>query len=433
MLKNTKLFREPLGTAIGDYSTFVNQSYHPMGAYPAGSVTLTPGNPNATYVAEDPTLSNAVKFGFSKSINSNYLTFSVINKDVAVSSFAQLLNITSPKDIGTNSYTFSVRSGEDLVLLVGLGQKIPNKVPPTYNFNKLIASSSAIPDISGVVSLGCISNTLNPQEYKVWRMVVPAKQVILLQGASLSLGFASDTNTYDPVVNMSLIDFGVDGSIISGNTLVSSSDYPNNTYPSSGLVNINVNTTPAPYPFCWQQVQPMGGVKTITTITGGVTNSSLSFGSTPVGSTLKSELVFRNSSTSTYVITKVEFSCLTQSLANVSNTTPDFNRNKVAADFSLSCNSQSLPTLTGATTVTSLNISGTLAPLDMLTVSLNCAPSVKVTPTMISPYNASTSPTTAAGVNANRKAQIKVYGYVQGGNTTPIPLGDALSIKASVI
>ena len=423
MLKGTKAFQNVLGTIVTGQNS--------------KGIVILPGNANAVHTAENSLLSTAVKFGFSKHTtkNSNYLTFSMAKGENVANTISQLKATAIPRNIGSlKDYAVTTVYGDDLVLSIAVTSPVINSMTYTYDITNITANIGN-KVLKGIVSTGSLAPLLSPQDFKVWRLVIPAIDLSTLI-TPISLGFTNALNTNEPFNNISLADLSTTDAISAPVTslIVDTSDFPSNIYSSMDLINLNVNITAAPYLFCWKSLLPTGDTKTITTVVSGVTSSNVAIGGVNVGSTVTYNIKFSNVSSSTYVITSVEVTNQTQSITSLTNTAATFAKDKVAGDFTVSLDSIVVPACTGNALSKTATVTTTLAPLDMINVVVKYLPLLKVTatPSMIVPYVSTTAPTLATVINNNRKVQVRVYGYLQGGSTTPIPLGDAIIIKASV-
>ena len=397
------------------------------------SIKLLPGTSNTTYAisateASDGTIKpDDITLGFKISPKtSNTLIFGVSSDPlVLINSVSSIysLNIV-PSD---TTYNIEYTSGDSLSVLVGIGCLANNILPNSYNIAKLKASSTGVAPMPIQFS-GSTLSTLGAGDYKAWRLSFSPKDRDI---APVTLSFTNATGLSEEFNNIRLKSTG-------DYHLYDATIANNFKYTSANIVTLNFTSKPNPYPYCWQKKLP--DLTYITVIPELATSTStVVAGPLAVGASLTSNMVFRNTTDNAIVVTEISVANITQSIASLSNVTPNFAKNKVAGDFTVSYvkpdNSVvTFPTLTGSALTSVMNVGAiTLNSLDELVFTITYSPKLKIVPTL-----AMLSPTPnnlgvlASIINLNRKLSVQVKGYLSATPGSVIPLGNAMVIKGAL-
>ena len=429
MLKNTRPFlSQNTGKNIGiTYDPVPSQVYDQL----LWSLELSPGDNSGTYITDgvtdtdgnfihDATLNpdGSIKEfePFSmKASTANCLIFGLSSDNAFISVASAIYSLKSIPI--SNVYTIDYYFGEQLNIIVGIACIDDPVLPTDYDISKLVATGDyPIYQVSGATN-----SMIGANSYKSWRLVCNPKSL----KTNMTLGFSKNDGTFKIFKAIKIKSIYDD--ILSPDT---------STYSSQSLISINFNQLPARYSYCWQkQLADL----TYSNITIG-NKSELVFGPTTLGGKIESNLVLRNTTNSEIIITEIVATVLTQSIASVKNTTPNFDKTKVAGDFTIKYtkpdnSNVTLPAFTGSVLMTIVATGAiTLNTLDELAFNISFNPTIKVIPTMITPFiNTPTGLATANAlaklVNSNRKLSVQVRGTV-GGILSNI--GDPLIIKAAI-
>lgn len=402
---------------------------------PLMRLELSPGVPNKAYTPESVLSQNKVHLGeitinFSRK-KSNYLLLGYTSKDVVITSLEDFCKLNKPSVDGEIQLNCS--KGDYLVLLIGVGCKYNNLSPATYDISKFGGVLNATDPVYGVLNYGTLSSTLSEGTYKVWRLVLTPQQVNTLSTLpeGLKLGFFNASLEPTTFKNVSIYSVSIDGESDSANLIIDSGGFPPTSYLSNEIVILKSSITIPTYNFAWQLVLPSIDARTLTTSDG---NSSLSIGKVDIGKTTKSKLQFRNVTATTCTITSIQITNLTQCSNLLTATSPSFIKQKVFSDFKVLLGENTLVECDVETGTKTIVLNQVVSSLDSLDVTIIYSPLIKIVATaaMITPYNPVTAMANATIINSNRKLQIQFFGYLGDTPSTPVPLGNPFSFKASV-
>ena len=381
------------------------------------SLTMTPGNCYASY-------SSTTVPQPSKDIyrTSNYLTLSLTTNIKCITSFNDITSLVPLPRVGS-SYSMSSVFGESLLLQVVVGCKNNNVLPSKYDVSNLVVTS--IPDAFPSIG-GAMRGTFFIGDFKSWLIILSPQQLATL-GNSLSIGFTDSTGLPNLISNMDIVAFdqSTNGDYNYSNVIASNAT----DYLSTDRVTVAITTNPNPYNWCWQKLLPDTSTPTITIGTAPATSSSVLMGSNAINTSATSNILLRNTSNKSYMVTSIVVTNVTTPIALVvAGVKPNlFN------DFTVLANGTATP-LISTTLVASLAVTTLLNPADAYNFVVTYMPKVKLVANNLTTY--ATSPSTALAVansiNASRKVKIQLLGYLVGGSTTPVALGDAVTIAGSV-
>lgn len=433
MLKNTSFIKDLTHEGIGLHT--LAEINDPSSNYQL-ELKLRPGVPREAWVSESALSPNAVKFGFSQDNlvpkKSNYLLIGAATTDASITKLEDFSKLNTLS--GDATLDLTIPKGDYVAILFGVGCKYNNVIPPTYDISSLVGRLPDASNVFGIVNYGTINSILKAYEYKVWRLVLTPQQVAQIASSveGLKLGFGDKNYVPTNFTRISLHSYTGDGDANSTNALIISTNYPAATYSSTDIFSLHITCTTPTYSFAWQSILPSTDSKTITNAAG---DSNLALGRVDIGKTITSRLQFRNVTPDTYIITGVKLISTTQGINLVTNSSPQFVKQQLTNDFKIYVNNDQLVELPLGELVYISPFNIMLNSLECIPITITYSPSLKVvaTPAMLNPYNAGTAQTNASVINANRKIQVQLYGYISGGgDITPKSLGTPFSLKASV-